>query len=327
MRAIRVSTLDGVDALTLEDIPSPIPGVDEVRLKVYVGGVNFPDLLMSEGKYQHKPTLPFTPGLEAAGEVIDVGEGVTRFKPGDRVMGFFDYGAFAEEAVVAEKFLMHVPAGMSWEMAGGFCLTHTTSHAALVHKRVNLKNGEVLLVHGAAGGVGTTAVQIGKALGCTVVATAGSDDNAQFALDNGADYAINYSTEEIRTRVKELVGGADVVYDPVSGDAFMQSLRCINFEGRIIIIGFASGTIADAPANYVLVKNISIVGFPVGSYRRTSPEVLLHSYDGLSKMWDAGQLQPQQSHAFPLSEAGEAIKALRDRKAKGKVIIKVRDGE
>ena len=327
MRAIRVSTLDGVDALTLEDIPSPIPGVDEVRLKVYVGGVNFPDLLMSEGKYQHKPTLPFTPGLEAAGEVIDVGKGVTRFKPGDRVMGFFDYGAFAEEAVVAEKFLMHVPAGMSWEMAGGFCLTHTTSHAALVHKRVNLKNGEVLLVHGAAGGVGTTAVQIGKALGCTVVATAGSDDKAQFALDNGADYAINYSTEEIRTRVKELVGGADVVYDPVSGDAFTQSLRCINFEGRIIIIGFASGTIADAPANYVLVKNISIVGFPVGSYRRTSPEVLLHSYDGLSKMWDAGQLQPQQSHAFPLSEAGEAIKALRDRKAKGKVIIKVRDGE
>ena len=327
MRAIRVSTLDGVDALTLEDIPSPIPGVDEVRLKVYVGGVNFPDLLMSEGKYQHKPTLPFTPGLEAAGEVIDVGEGVPGFKPGERVMGFFDYGAFAEEAVVAEKFLMHVPAGMSWEMAGGFCLTHTTSHAALVHKRVNLKNGEVLLVHGAAGGVGTTAVQIGKALGCTVVATAGSDDKAQFALDNGADYAINYSTEEIRTRVKELVGGADVVYDPVSGDAFTQSLRCINFEGRIIIIGFASGTIADAPANYVLVKNISIVGFPVGSYRRTSPEVLLHSYDGLSKMWDAGQLQPQQSHAFPLSEAGEAIKALRDRKAKGKVIIKVRDGE
>lgn len=327
MRAIRVSKLDGVDALTLEDIPSPIPGVGEVRLKVYVGGVNFPDLLMSEGKYQHKPALPFTPGLEAAGEVIDVGEGVTRFKPGDRVMGFFDHGAFAEEAVVAEKFLMHVPAGMSWEMAGGFCLTHTTSHAALVHKRVNLKNGEVLLVHGAAGGVGTTAVQIGKALGCTVVATAGSDDKAQFALDNGADYAINYSTEEIRTRVKELVGGADVVYDPVSGDAFTQSLRCINFEGRIIIIGFASGTIADAPANYVLVKNISIVGFPVGSYRRTNPELLLHSYDGLAKMWDAGQLQPQQSHAFPLSEAGEAIKALRDRKAKGKVIIKVRDGE
>ena len=327
MRAIRVSKLDGVDALTLEDIPSPIPGVGEVRLKVYVGGVNFPDLLMSEGKYQHKPALPFTPGLEAAGEVIDVGEGVTRFKPGDRVMGFFDHGAFAEEAIVAEKFLMHVPAGMSWEMAGGFCLTHTTSHAALVHKRVNLKNGEVLLVHGAAGGVGTTAVQIGKALGCTVVATAGSDDKAQFALDNGADYAINYSTEEIRTRVKELVGGADVVYDPVSGDAFTQSLRCINFEGRIIIIGFASGTIADAPANYVLVKNISIVGFPVGSYRRTNPEVLLHSYDGLSKMWDAGQLQPQQSHAFRLSEAGEAIKALRDRKAKGKVIIKVRDGE
>jgi|TARA_A100001037_G_scaffold304438_1_gene341211 NADPH2:quinone reductase len=327
MRAIRVSTLDGVDALTLEDIPAPTPGVGEVRVKVYVGGVNFPDLLMSEGKYQHKPKLPFTPGLEAAGEVIDVGEGVTRFKPGDRVMGFFDYGAFAEEAVIAEKFLMHVPSGMSWEMAGGFCLTHTTSHAALVHERVNLKNGEVLLVHGAAGGVGTTAVQIGKALGCTVVATAGSDDKAQFALDNGADYAINYSTEEIRTRVKELVGGADVIYDPVSGDAFTQSLRCINFEGRIIIIGFASGIIANAPANYVLVKNISIVGFPVGSYRRTSPEVLLNSYDGLSKMWDAGQLQPQQSHVFSLSEAGEAIKALRDRKAKGKVIIKVRDGE
>lgn len=327
MRAIRVSTLDGVDALTLEDIPPPTPGPGEVRIKVYVGGVNFPDLLMSEGKYQFKAPLPFTPGLEAAGEVIELGEGVTRFKPGDRVMGFFDYGAFAEEAVVEEKFLMAVPDGMSWEMAGGFVLTHTTSHAALVHERVNLQAGEVLLVHGAAGGVGTTAVQIGKALGCTVVATTGSDDKAQFALDNGADYAINYTTEEIRTRVKDLVGGADVVYDPVSGNAFTQSLRCINFEGRIIIIGFASGTIADAPANYVLVKNISIVGFPVGTYRRTSPEVLLRSYSGLSEMWAAGHLKPQQSHVFPLEETPEAIKALRDRKAKGKVVIKVRDEE
>ena len=150
---------------------------------------------------------------------------------------------------------------MSWETAGGFVLTHTTSRA-LVRMSGELQAGKVLLVHGAAGGVGTTAVQIGKALGCTVVATAGSDDKAQFALDNGADYAINYTTEEIRTRVKDLVGGADVVYDPVSGNAFTQSLRCINFEGRIIIIGFASGTISDAPANYVLVKNISIVGFP-----------------------------------------------------------------
>ncbi len=327
MRSIRVSSFDGVDALTLEDILPPIAGPGEVRIKVYVGGVNFPDLLMSEGKYQHKPEMPFTPGLEAAGVVIDVGEEVTRFKPGERVMGFFDYGAFAEEAVIQEKYLMHVPDGMDWEMAGGFCLTHTTSHAALVHERVNLKAGEVLLVHGAAGGVGTTAVQIGKALGCTVVATAGSDEKAQFALDNGADFAINYSTEEIRTRVKELVGGADVVYDPVSGDAFTQSLRCINFEGRIIIIGFASGTIANAPANYVLVKNISIVGFPVGSYRRVSPEILQRSYAGLTEMWDAGHLKPQQSHAFSLADTSEAIKALRDRKAMGKVIIKVRDGE
>ena len=158
MRSIRVSSFDGVDALTLEDIPPPAVEPDEVRIKVYVGGVNFPDLLMSEGKYQHKPEMPFTPGLEAAGVVIDVGEGVTRFKPGERVMGFFDYGAFAEEAVIQEKYLMHVPDGMDWEMAGGFCLTHTTSHAALVHERVNLKAGEVLLVHGAAGGVGTTAV-------------------------------------------------------------------------------------------------------------------------------------------------------------------------
>ena len=327
MRSIRVSSLDGVDALTVEEIPPPVAGPGEVRIKVYVGGVNFPDLLMSEGKYQHKPDLPFTPGLEAAGEVIDVGDGVNRFAPGDRVMGFFDLGAFAEEAVVGEQFLMHVPDGMDWEMAGGFTLTHTTSHAALVHERVNLKAGEVLLVHGAAGGVGTTAVQIGKALGCTVVATAGSDDKAQFALENGADYAINYSSEDIRTRVKELVGGADVVYDPVGGEAFSASLRCINFEGRIIIIGFASGTIADAPANYVLVKNISIVGFPVGSYRRTSPAVLRRSYAGLSDMWAAGHLKPQQSHVFPLEQAADAIKALRDRKAKGKVVIKIREGE
>ncbi|MEE2689518.1 MAG: NADPH:quinone oxidoreductase family protein [Pseudomonadota bacterium] len=327
MRSIRVSSLDGVDTLTLEDIPPPVAGPEEVRIEVHVGGVNFPDLLMSEGKYQHKPNLPFTPGLEMAGKVIEVGHSVTRFVPGDRVMGFFDYGAFAEEAVVPEKYLMAVPGDMDWETAGGFMLTHTTSHAALVHERVNLKASEILLVHGAAGGVGTTAVQIGKALGCTVIATTGSDEKAQFALDNGADYAINYSSEDIRDRVKELAGGADVVYDPVGGDAFSASLRCTNFEGRIIIIGFASGTIANAPANYVLVKNISIVGFPVGTYRRTSPEILNRSYAGLTEMWAAGQLKPQQSHVFPLEQTSDAIKALRDRKAMGKVVIKVRDEE
>lgn len=327
MRAIRLNSLDGIDSLTLEDIPSPAPGPGEVRIAVHAASCNFPDYLMTEGKYQHKPPLPFTPGLEAGGRVIETGEGATRFRPGDRVMGFFDYGAFAEEAVVAERFLMAVPDDMDWLTAGSFPLVHTTSHAALVHERVGLRSGEVLLVHGAAGGVGTTAVQIGKALGCTVVATAGSDEKAAFARANGADFAINYTTQDIRTKVKEYVGGADVVYDPVSGDAFMASLRCINFEGRIIIIGFASGTIAQAPANYVLVKNISIVGFPVGAYRRRDEAVLRRSYDGLAAMWASGKLKPQMSHVYPLEETPEAIKALRDRKAKGKVVIRIRDGE
>jgi NADPH2:quinone reductase len=326
MRAIQIHSLDGLDAFSLEDIPPPEPGPGQVRVRVQASGVNFPDLLMAEDKYQHKPALPYSPGLEAAGEVIDCGDGATRFKPGDRVMGFFDHGGFAEEAVIEERFLTLVPDDMDWITAGGFCLTHMTSHAALTHPRVALKSGEVLLVHGAAGGVGTTAVEIGKALGCTVVATAGTDEKVQYARDHGADFGINYEQEDIRTRVKELVGGVDVFYDPVGGDAFMASLRCINFEGRIIIIGFASGTIAQAPANYVLVKNISIVGFPVGTYRRQDQAILRKSYDGLAEMWKAGHLTPNTSHVFPLAEAAEAVKALRDRQAMGKVVVQVRDG-
>ncbi len=325
MRAMRVHSLDGIDALTLDDVPSTPPGPGQVRLQVRAAGCNFPDLLLAEGKYQYKPDLPFTSGMEMAGEVIECGASAERFRPGDRVMGFSNSGGFADEVVVDETLLMTVPDDMDWITAGGFSLTHVTSYAALVHPRVGLRAGETLLVHGAAGGVGSTAVQIGKALGATVVATTGSQEKARFALDIGADHAIDYSSEDIRERVKKLVGGADVIYDPVGGDAFMASIRCINFEGRIVIIGFASGTIADAPANHVLVKNISIVGFPIGAYRLRDPAILLDTYKGLGELWAAGKLKPSYSHVFPLEETSAALKALRDREVRGKVVLDLRD--
>ena len=323
MRAIRIHELIGLDALKLEDIPPPVPGPGEVHIRVHAAGTNFPDTLMIEGKYQHKPELPFTLGMEAAGEVIGLGHGAERFSLGDRVMGFFDYGAYAEEAAIKEDYLTPVPDGMDWATAASFALTHATSYTALAHPRVGLKAGEVLLVHGAAGGVGTTAVQCGKALGATVVATAGSDDKVAFALENGADYGINYGKEDIRERVKELVGGADVVLDPVGGDAFMASLRCINFEGRIVVIGFASGEIPKTPANYVLVKNISIVGFPIGAYRRQRPELIHQSYDRLEKLWAEGKLKPRISHTFPLEAAAEALTTMLERRVLGKIVVQI----
>ena len=323
MRAIRIHELIGLDALTLEDVPAPVPGPGEVHIRVHAAGTNFPDILMIEGRYQHKPELPFTLGMEAAGEVVGLGDGAERFKVGDRVMGFFDYGAYAEEAVIEEDYLTDVPDGMDWATAASFSLTHATSYTALAHPRVGLKPGEVLLVHGAAGGVGTTAVQCGKALGAVVVATAGSDDKVAFALENGADHGINYAEEDIRERVKELVGGADVVYDPVGGEAFMASLRCINFEGRIVVIGFASGEIPKAPANYVLVKNISVVGFPVGTYRRERPELIHQSYDDLARLWAAGKLEPRISHTFPLEETAEALTTMLERRVLGKIVVRI----
>ncbi len=320
MKAVVIREHGGLDVLRWEEMPEPAPGPGQLKVRVAAAGCNFADTLMAKGTYQDIPGLPFSPGMELAGEVLAVGEGVTIAKPGQRVMARVSFGAFAEIALCDEIDTTVVPDAMEDVTAAGFPIVYGTSHVALTH-RCPVYPGEVMLVHGAAGGVGLTAVEIGKALGATVVATAGSDDKLEVAKQYGADYLVNYRTEDIREKVKEYVGGVDVVYDPVGGDTFKASLRCINHEGRIIIVGFAGGEVPQIPANILLVKNCSAVGFYWGSYRKVRPDVHRRSYDALVGLFNEGKLKPHVSHVLPMQQAADALQLLLDRKSTGKVVL------
>jgi NADPH2:quinone reductase len=320
---MRIHELDGVDALKLEDVPSPAPGPGEIRIAVHAAGVNFADTLVVQGRYQHKAPLPFSPGMEAAGEVLEVGEGVTDLAVGDRVLAPMRYGAYAEEAVLDAAHTVRMPDGMDYVAGAAFPIAYGTSHLALTH-RTQLREGEVLLVLGASGGVGLTAVEIGKALGATVIACASSPEKLEIAKSRGADHLIDYTREDIRERVKALTGGADVVYDPVGGDASRAALRCLNFEGRHIILGFAAGDIPQIAANYLLVKNISAIGYSFSSYRFEQPATMRKTLDEICRWYMEGKLKPHISFTFPLEETKDALNALIARKSTGKVIVKVR---
>ena len=323
MRAIRIHELKGLDALRLEDIPPPEPGPGEVRVAVRAAGVNFADTLMIAGHYQHKPPLPFTPGMEAAGDVVALGAGVTALRPGDRVLAPMRFGAYAEEAVIDARHCVRMPDGMDYRTGAAFPIAYGTSHLALTH-RTRLRPGEVLLVLGAAGGVGLTAVEIGKALGATVIACARGAGKLAVARSRGADHLIDYGTEDIRERVKALTGGADVVYDPVGGDASRAALRCLNFEGRLITLGFASGDIPQIAANYLLVKNIAAIGYSFSSYRFERPEAMRRTLEEICRWYVEGKLKPHISMTFPLAETKAALSALLERRSTGKVVIDVR---
>jgi NADPH2:quinone reductase len=329
MRAIRIHEPSGVEGLRLEDVPSLTPGPGEVRIEVHAAGCNFPDTLMLKGVYQDKPGWPFTPGKEVAGVVMDVGADVPRgadgFAPGDRVMALVGHGGFAEEVTVIAEEVHKIPDEMDFMTAGGFALAYATSYIALRHHQIHLAQGEVLLVLGASGGVGLTAVEIGKLMGATVVATASGDEKLALARQYGADHLINYRTESIRDRVKALVGGADVVYDPVGGDAFAQSLRCVNTDGRFAIVGFASGDIPQIPANYLLVKNVSAVGIAMSGYRLRQSEAMQNMFPTLLQWWRDGRLKPHTSFQFPLEQTADALQTILDRRSTGKVVIRVRD--
>lgn len=322
MRAIRIEEFGGPEKLVLAELPTPEPGPDEVRIRVRAAGVNFADTLMLRGKYQATPPLPFTPGMEVAGEVIEAGTNIKWFKPGDRAIAVLDHGGFAEEVLAHHSRIMQVPEGMSYEEAAGVPIVYGTSHIALTH-RTKLMPGETLLVHGAAGGAGLTAVEIGKALGATVIATASTPEKREIARKYGADHLIDSSTENIAERVKEITGGkgADVIYDPVGGDAFSASLRCAAFEARIIIVGFASGTIPRIPANILLVKNISAIGYYWGAYAKHGLQILRDSFAGLERMYKDGKLKPLVGATFPLEETAAALSHLANRKAIGKTVI------
>jgi NADPH2:quinone reductase len=321
MRAVLVKELGGPEKLVVEEVAPPPLRDGAVRIAVHAAGVNFADTLMIAGQYQDKPPLPFVPGLEAAGVVTEVGTGVTDLKAGDRVMASTGRGAFASEAVIDAAGVYRIPDSMDFVTAASFPVVYGTSHGAFAW-RAHLKPGEWLLVHGAAGGVGLTAVEIGKAMGATVIATAGGPDKLAIAQRHGADYVIDYAREDIRERVKAITGGrgVDVVYDPVGGDVFDASLRCIAWEGRIVVIGFAAGRIPQIPANLVLVKNIDIIGFFWGSYRR-KPEMLRQSYAELFGWFEEGKLKPHVSERLDLADAPRAFELLRQRKSTGKVVL------
>ncbi len=322
MRAVICKEWGGPEKLTVEEVAAPPMRDGAVRIAVHAAGVNFADILLIAGQYQEKPAFPFTPGAEAGGVVTEVGDGVKGLKPGDRVMALTGLGAFAEQAVVDAAKVMRIPDKMDFASAAAFPVAYGTSHGAL-EWRARLQPGEWLLVTGAAGGVGLTAVEIGKAMGAKVIACAGGADKLAIAQQHGADHLIDYSKEDIRERVKAITGGkgVNVVYDPVGGDAFDAALRSIAWGGRIIVIGFAAGRVPQIPANIVLVKNIDIIGFYWGSYQAHKPQLLASSFAQLFRWFEEGKIKPHVSHRLDLDHVAQALEALRERKSTGKVVV------
>ena len=322
MRLVRVEEFGGPESVALAELPSPQAGPDEVRIAVHAAGVNFADTLMVRGRYQATPPLPFTPGMEIAGEVVEAGANIKWFKPGDRAIAVLDHGGFAEEVLAHHSRIMQVPPGMSYEEAAAVPIVYGTSHVALTH-RTRLRPDETLLVHGAAGGVGLSAVEVGKALGATVIGTASTPEKREVVAEYGADHVLDSTMGAIHERVRELTGGrgADVIYDPVGGKAFNASLRCAAFEGRIIVVGFASGKIPRIPANILLVKNITVIGYYWGAYAQHDIQLLRNSFADLSRMYVEGRLRPRVGATFPLEAAAAALAHLSDRKSIGKTII------
>lgn len=324
MKAIVCHELSGPAALRLEDVPEPRSGPGQVRVRVRACGINFADSLIARGQYQMQPEPPFSPGFEVAGEVLEAGDGVTGFRAGDRVIAIVPHGGYAEQVVANVNRCVAMPATMPHEHGAAFPVVFGTSHVALWH-RAGLRAGETLVVHGSSGGVGLTAVAIGKQLGATVIATASSPEKLAVAREHGADHLIDTSREEIRSRIKDLTDGrgADVIYDPVGGELFAASLRAIAFEGRILVIGFAGGTVPQIPANHLLVKNVDVIGLNWPAYAERHPAVMTESFRILMDWYLAGAIRPYVSAIYPLERAVDALDQVVARKSSGKVVIAV----
>jgi NADPH2:quinone reductase len=322
MKALLCRELGSLDALAVDEVPPPAPGPRQVSIAVKAAGVNFPDILMVQGKYQFKPPLPFSPGCELAGIVKAVGEGVTHVKPGDAVLAIVMHGAFAEEALADADRVVPLPPGVDLEVAASFMFTYGTSYHAL-KDRAQLGRGETLLVLGAAGGVGIAAVELGKRMGARVIAAASSDEKLAACVSRGADATINYATEDLRERVKALTEGrgVDVVYDPVGGAYSEPALRGMAWRGRFLVVGFAAGEIPKIPLNLTLLKGCSIVGVFWGEFTRKEPQANRDNVRRLLQWIASGELKPLISERYPLARGVEALHALRDRRAKGKVVI------
>ena len=321
MRAVRCHELIGPAGLRVDDVPDPAPGAGEIVVDVRAAGVNFPDVLITQGLYQFKPPPPFVPGGELAGVVSAVGPGVTRFAIGDRVAATMMFGAFAEKVVAPEAAATRLPEAVSFEVGAATLLTYATTMHALVD-RAALRAGETLLVLGAAGGVGTAAIQVGKALGARVIAAASTAEKLEHCRASGADEVVDTSKEDLKERAKVLSGGGvDVVYDPVGGAQTEAALRAMAWGGRLLVIGFASGTIPKVPANLVLLKSCSLVGVFWGAFAMRSPaENQAHVERVLGWIAD-GAVRPHLDAVLPFTAARDALERIQRREVKGKLVL------
>jgi NADPH2:quinone reductase len=316
MRAWRVHELgDPSQVLRLDEVDPPTPGEGQVLVKVRAAALNFPDVLMAAGLYQEKPPLPYIPGVELCGEVVETGQRVLGSPSGGP-------GAFAEYALMDAAGAFPVPDGMTDEKAASLYLTYQTGYVGL-HRRAQIKAGDWVLVHAGAGGVGSAAIQLAKAAGAHVIATAGGARKVQVCRDLGADHVVDYTSDDFVPGVKEVTGGhgADIVYDPVGGDVFDKSRKCVAFEGRIVVVGFTSGRIPEAPANHLLVKNYSVVGLHWGLYRKHDPAIFGMVHEQLTRLVEEGHVDPLVGAVHPLEEAPQALKALAERSTVGKVVL------
>ena len=322
MRAVICRAWGEVESLKLEEVAAPIPGPDDVLISVKATAVNYADALMTAGRYQTKPDLPFSPGLETAGIVAACGARVTRLKPGDRVMAILAYGGLAEMAVAPAAETFAIPAGMSFEEAGAFPVAYISSHVA-IRWQGRLEPGETLLVLGAAGGVGLTAVEIGKALGARVIAAASSEEKLAVCREHGADATINYSAEDLREAIKAATAGKgpDVIYDPVGGAYSEAAFRAIGWRGRHLVVGFANGEIPKLPLNLTLLKGASLVGVFWGEFARREPKANLAAMRQLLGWLGEGKIRPLISKRYALAETHQALNDMAARKVTGKVVI------
>ena len=326
MKAVQCTSYGSPENLEFNEIEDPNASAGGVVIDIHATGLNFPDTLQIQGKYQFQPPFPFTPASECAGVITEVGEGVTDLAVGDRVMAMIGVGGLAEKVACPVEACTKIPDSMDFAAASGFGMIYGTSYHAL-KQRADLQPGENLLVLGASGGVGYAAVELGKAMGARVIAAASTDEKLEVAKAAGADELINYGDGELKDKVKKLTGGvgADVIYDPVGGDLFDQCARCINWNGRLLVVGFASGTIPKYPANLALLKGCALVGVFWGDFRRREPEVHNQNTEELFALYNDGKLKPLVSQKFPLDKYVDALNVFVNRQAVGKVVIQVKD--
>ncbi|MGH6917057.1 MAG: NADPH:quinone oxidoreductase family protein [Geminicoccaceae bacterium] len=324
MRAVVCRELSGLDGLSVEELPAPEPGPGQVRIRVRAAGLNFADSLIIKGQYQERPALPFVPGMEIAGTIEVCGEGVAGLTPGERVLATLEHGGFAEAAVTAADNVVRLPDEVDDVSAASLPIAYGTAYGALCWSG-RLQAGETLMVHGAGGGVGLAAVECGHVLGAKVIATARGSAHLDAAMAHGADHLIDTAREDVRARALELTDGrgVDVILDPIGGELFTASLRAIAWEGRILVIGFASGEIPQIPANRLLLKNAGAIGFYWGGYRRRDPARVRACLDQLLRWCAEQRIRPHASDVLPLAKAREALELLMARRSTGKVVLRM----